>query len=569
MPTVPMMPMTAVHQLRCCFAVMLTITFLEAFGKPWVPWLHSNPGGPQVVRLSREPVRALEGSNAAEKSFYVGKLFVGQPQQQEFLVSFDTASGQVVLPTTACDRPACEEHRRYSPEASQSSLDVNADGHPVHSGLRLAGDHKRDALSIGFSNAELGEGRMQGTLIREVVCLGTDLNKDACTVLAVVGAHNMTDVPFRAMPGDGVVGLGLKGLSLNPLFNFFGCMAATRGLRPHFSLYLGLKHGELTIGGYNPSRLESPLWWTAVRNPEEGYWQVSIKSISVGNRTVHSCHEGGCRGIIDSGASNLGVPAVAAASFNSAIEDHRSSGPGCVGANMSITLTDDTILILRAEDYFGHDCTPRLQTLDLQPPFNNDIILGEPLLQRYYTVFDWGSERLGFGVSSALDQGIDGLSAEIEMGQDLEAGQIVFYHAKVLAFRIAIVLLLLLAGPHSFTVQLILVRLNDAAVRSGLTSASLAPLYCQLVSSSECPNADECPICLGSCEEARSKGGPRWRRLNCGHHFHEECIFEWLRKSPSCPVCRRHFQEGCCVKGAQGNIEPNPANDLNLQEPSQ
>ena len=25
----------------------------------------------------------------------------------------------------------------------------------------------------------------------------------------------------------------------------------------------------------------------------------------------------------------------------------------------------------------------------------------------------------------------------------------------------------------------------------------------------------------------------------CNHHFHLACIYEWLERSPSCPVCSR------------------------------
>lgn len=62
----------------------------------------------------------------------------------------------------------------------------------------------------------------------------------------------------------------------------------------------------------------------------------------------------------------------------------------------------------------------------------------------------------------------------------------------------------------------------------------------------EAPAADECVICLG-CEafEDSEVAKPQWRRLRCGHHFHERCIFKWLRKAQQCPMCRRHV----CEKG--------------------
>jgi hypothetical protein len=62
------------------------------------------------------------------------------------------------------------------------------------------------------------------------------------------------------------------------------------------------------------------------------------------------------------------------------------------------------------------------------------------------------------------------------------------------------------------------------------------------IPTSEIPPSDDCVICLGSCEECDLQK-PCWRRLQCGHHFHEGCIFEWLRKEQRCPVCRRDVNE--------------------------
>lgn len=69
--------------------------------------------------------------------------------------------------------------------------------------------------------------------------------------------------------------------------------------------------------------------------------------------------------------------------------------------------------------------------------------------------------------------------------------------------------------------------------------------FATLVPAAEAPPADECVICLGSCDtcEGDHTHKAQWRRLRCGHHFHERCIFEWLKKPESnqrCPMCRRH-----------------------------
>jgi len=48
------------------------------------------------------------------------------------------------------------------------------------------------------------------------------------------------------------------------------------------------------------------------------------------------------------------------------------------------------------------------------------------------------------------------------------------------------------------------------------------------------PTDQECVICLSREEE----DGVPWRRISCGHCFHEPCLLEWLEKARRCPVCR-------------------------------
>jgi hypothetical protein len=48
-----------------------------------------------------------------------------------------------------------------------------------------------------------------------------------------------------------------------------------------------------------------------------------------------------------------------------------------------------------------------------------------------------------------------------------------------------------------------------------------------------------CVVCLQDFE-----GEDRLRRLPCLHSFHERCIFDWLRVSSACPLCRHRLPMG-------------------------
>lgn len=54
------------------------------------------------------------------------------------------------------------------------------------------------------------------------------------------------------------------------------------------------------------------------------------------------------------------------------------------------------------------------------------------------------------------------------------------------------------------------------------------------------PDAEDakCVICLGEYEL-----GDELRFLTCQHHFHKECVDEWLKRQGSCPLCVRQLGE--------------------------
>jgi hypothetical protein len=48
----------------------------------------------------------------------------------------------------------------------------------------------------------------------------------------------------------------------------------------------------------------------------------------------------------------------------------------------------------------------------------------------------------------------------------------------------------------------------------------------------ETDDEEACSVCLAQYEE-----GDQLRQLGCNHHFHVECIDEWLKRNAKCPLC--------------------------------
>lgn len=348
-----------------------------------------------LKRVSARPLGAEQGEADGVATFYVGNVTVGTPPQ-ELQVLFDTSSGHVLLPHRACQSKACVEHRRYSPWESSTAADVNVDGEPVMKGNRLAkGTVMRQVASTEFTQADLGEGKATGVLVRDRVCLGSRAGP-ACSDVEMVAATKLEDVPFRAMPHDGIIGLGLDGLAAGPLCSFLRQLfQGSQDMVPQLGIYFGADAGELYIGSHDRAMIAEPLKWFPVTHPENGYWQVEVLSVRVGNVTVDACH-GGCHGLVDTGASSIGVQKARLPTLQHALATTRLPAGGCQGPDLEFDL-GGMVLTLKPADYANDLCTPQLNPLDLdEPKFAGLYAFGERVIRRYYTAFDWEAKRVGF-----------------------------------------------------------------------------------------------------------------------------------------------------------------------------
>jgi len=415
-----------------------------------------------------------KGKVVSFKTSYSGPIRVGQPAQ-EFRVVFDTGSGHVVLPAVECESEACLTHRRYNMTASQTTSAINVDG-----SLVLPGD-LCDQVTIGF-----GTGEVTGEFVRERVCLG-DVRVPAAPCVDnvhMVTAVEMSAQPFKSFDFDGIIGLGLNGLSLSQNFSFFHWLSGNPYIgAAQFATFLTDGEdgdtSEIAFGGHNAVRSLESLSWTPVVLPELGYWAVPIVAVRINGKALEVCHDGTCRGVVDTGTSHLGVPAphdqrVATLLTRRAggLKDCRLVDapvleielPGrnltllpenymrrlplrediTLGSSLGVSLGGGAVQqqqqqqpsqqqqqpsqpqqpsaskgeAAAAAAPFKSDprlsssggtaspslqclCRPRLMPVNLPAPLGPKVfILGEPVLHRYYTVFDWKTPQLGFGLAA-------------------------------------------------------------------------------------------------------------------------------------------------------------------------
>jgi len=219
---------------------------------------------------------------------------------------------------------------------------------------------------------------------------------------------------------------------------------------------------EICLGGHESSR-HSELAYAPVALPEHGHWQVRVLRIRVGDRILDFCDDGTCRAAVDTGTSVLAVPVEVSDELYDALaedlQDPPATGDGdvasdddvdeenadCFGATgpllefdleggvtVSLGPGEYARATVAFDEYEGEEegeqsgetaeageqkeaapkapeepaedepkCQPVLLPLSLPEPLGPKLFIwGEPVLRKYYTVYDSKNLRIGFGIAN-------------------------------------------------------------------------------------------------------------------------------------------------------------------------
>jgi len=410
--------------------------------------------GSFTVRLYKQtlPLHSQDGL-IHHKSAYFGHISIGRPTPQQFSVVFDTGSGHLVIPSVMCKTETCKKHKRYRRRASLTAQDIDRDGSIVGKG------QPRDQLTIFFGTGEvdgvyvndhvcMGEleerprlggmgtrGSSSGPSLLQASAQRAssstypeeDTEEDnarepGCLQMRFITAITMTDDPFEKFGFDGILGLGLKSLSQALPFNFIesgakeGAWYGDDYRLKMFGVFFAvseLEHSEITLGGFKQEHIAAgeQISWNKAVDAEHGHWQVAVKSITANGQRLTYCDDGTCRAVVDSGPSLLGVPSDLGNDLVDMLRHNITDGE-CGGdlPSIEIELGHFTVVlgprdIARPEFLEGEEtdeeitdtCIPMLMFIDLPEPLSEKtLILGEPAIQKYYTIFDALVPQIGF-----------------------------------------------------------------------------------------------------------------------------------------------------------------------------
>lgn len=365
---------------------------------------HVAPGGQrQGAHASRRSFMQL-GAEAKTKTMFsepaeiFGTIFVGSPPA-EFTVTFDTASGNLMLPSSKCSGVACLQHQPYKEALSATSKPIFLLDDPVDAPAPQGGEREQVKLHVG-------RGFAIGETVTDQVCLNKQLS--VCAKTAFVSAVEMSDEPFLLFPYDGILGLGMPALSLQKRFNLLGNLADVGSLKRNlFTIWLSEpgdeEDSEITFGSIDSERLGSNIMWLPVSTISTGLWQVTVKDIIIDKNRLGVCPgQKQCQVAFDSGTNAITGPTA----IVNPLKAQLNVKEDCTNYDKLPTLGFDFgeyVLTLEHKDYAmrtsGTSCHHQFFGLDLPPPKGPILLLGEPFLRRYYTIYDRTSMRVGIGLA--------------------------------------------------------------------------------------------------------------------------------------------------------------------------
>jgi len=316
---------------------------------------------------------------------YYGEIAIGTPEQK-FKILFDTGSSNLWVPSVRCKSSTCRLHERYNATASST---YKADGTP---------------LSIQY-----GSGAMSGYLSKDDVTVAGLVVKEQTFGEALdLGHSGFDDTKF-----DGIFGMGFESISQDNVTTPFANMIKQKLVpEPVFSFYLNRDQekspgGELILGGIDYTYINGELIYTHL--VDEGYWQFQMEEIAEmttnGSLVTVAC-EGGCDAIADTGTSLIAGPQSDVEELNTKLGFEYYGGglfalPSCDKSRLP-----DLVFVIVGKrfkltpDQYVFEVTQQGTKLCFSAMMAFELplwILGDTFIGPYYTVFDYGRERIGFG----------------------------------------------------------------------------------------------------------------------------------------------------------------------------
>ena len=271
---------------------------------------------------------------------------------------------------------------------------------PASCGLSCILKHKYDSTKSSTYKADgrdfkiqYGSGPVAGKLSQDVVSVG-DITVPI--TFAEISDVSGLGLGFALGKFDGILGLAWPQISVSGLTPVFTEIVNEKKLDSVFAFTLhDNSDGEITFGSYDEKK---DLTWVGLSNLT--YWIFEVDSLSYNGENLSSVHQV----IADSGTSLIAGPSADISKFATSIgATPVMNGEYSIDCSKISTLKDFEVTIngkvfsIPSSKYIinsNNVCI--LGFIGLDVPNHPLWILGDVFMRTYYTVFDYGNERVGF-----------------------------------------------------------------------------------------------------------------------------------------------------------------------------
>lgn len=319
-----------------------------------------------------------------ENAQYYGPISIGTPAQV-FQVIYDTGSSNLWVPSGTCT--FCLKKKYYSGQSSTYTANGTAFEIQYGSGA-LSGFLSNDDVSIG----------------------GITVNQQT-----FAEATQFPSIQMELGAFDGICGMAYQSISVDDVVPPFVNMVLD-GLvdQPVFGVALSSSpsaQGEMLLGGIDTSKFSGSLSYYPLIS--ESYWEIALNGVSLGGSSVTAAR----KGVVDTGTSIFAGPSADVA----AIAAKLGATPVPINPNeytidctkvpslptLTFTLGDGSTYSFAGSDYvdeISQDgvtmCLFGMTGIDIPAPRGPLWILGDLFIKKYYTVFDYGQNRVGFALQN-------------------------------------------------------------------------------------------------------------------------------------------------------------------------
>ena len=315
-----------------------------------------------------------------ENAQYYGPISIGTPAQV-FQVIYDTGSSNLWVPSGTC--AFCLKKKYYSAQSSTYTANGTAFEIQYGSGA-LSGFLSNDDVSIG----------------------GITVNQQT-----FAEATSFPSIQMELGAFDGICGMAYQSISVDGVTPPFVNMVLDNLVdQPVFGVALSddpSKAGEMLLGGIDTSKFSGSLSYYPLIS--ESYWEIALNGITLGGTSVSQAR----KGVVDTGTSIFAGPSADVAAIAAKV----GATPVPINPSeytidcskvpslptLTFTLGDGSQYSFSGADYVDEItqdgvsiCLFGMTGIDIPAPRGPLWILGDLWIKRYYTVFDYGQNRVGF-----------------------------------------------------------------------------------------------------------------------------------------------------------------------------